>query len=228
MNYDLAFEQIEQKDARLSSGESIANTALYLGKLAMNFTSIKRMPRYETGERENDVEHSFMLALVAPELAAALELPLDSGKISQYAIVHDLVETKTGDIPTFSISEAALTAKRLAEHHALTELTTELPPQTAATLLNYEAQVDSEARFVKFVDKLLPLVVDIIGQGVRVVQEDYNTSTEDELRNCHDTLHTRYRILFGDEFPDILAAHAILAELFTEQFATKRNYSSDD
>jgi hypothetical protein len=59
-------EQIIRK-AELADGA--ANIALSLGKVAMEFARVRRVPRYGDGERESDVEHSYMLALIAPELA---------------------------------------------------------------------------------------------------------------------------------------------------------------
>ena len=213
------FEQIDHAQEKQKTADSVAKIALKLGKVAMNFARVERKPRYEDGERETDVEHSYMLALVAPELAAELKLPLDHGKLSQYAIVHDLVELKTGDIATFSISDQKLAEKHAIEARAIDELSHELPSHTASLLLEYESQSDGEARFVRFIDKLLPLVVATIGQGERVMREDYKVHSSETLRKSHAELSARWERNFGNEFSDINLVHDILCGLFEQKFS---------
>lgn len=201
-------------------GYHSAHICLELGKTAMHFSSIDRVPRYSNGERENDAEHSYMLALVAPELSESLELALDSGLITQYAIVHDLIELKTGDTATFLFDKHHQAQKEAAEHAALAELIRDLPPYTATMLLRYESQKDPEARFVRYVDKLLPIVIDVIGQGERVMREDYGVTSQEALRQCHISLHERLVEKFNGEFPELDMAHALLCELFETMFIT--------
>lgn len=197
------FEQIKN----IRTSESIAQTSIILGRVAMQFARVERAPRYQDSRRESDVEHSYMLALVAPELAEALELPFDAGLLSQFAIVHDLIELKTDDIPTLLLNEDQLHQKEMLEQAALEELLNELPPHTAHLLERYESQQEPEARFVRFVDKLLPLVVDILGDGKRVLQDEYGIFSTEELHEAHATLYERLHKKFGAEFPEISRAH---------------------
>lgn len=213
------FEPLRDERYEFERGREAAQISLDLGMIAMNFARIDRVPRYADNERENDVEHSYMLGLVAPEIAVALELPLDIGLISQYATVHDLIETKTGDIATFLFTESQQLQKELNEQAALRELSRELPPHTAQLLVSYETQLDAESRFVRYVDKLLPIVVDIVGSGTKVMEEDYGISTLEQLQACHLTLQKRLHERFGDEFPEITLAHQMLCELFENKFA---------
>lgn len=206
------FEQIEVAIDG-SDSRNITRTSLELGQLAMQFARVDRVPRYADGERESDVEHSFMLALVAPELAQSLELPLDLGLLSQFSIVHDLIELKTNDVATFLLSESELRTKEAAEAAALEQLLEELPPYTARLLEKYEQQDEPEARFVRFVDKLLPIIVDIVGDGKRVLRDDYNIRSTEELFHAHHNLHQRLERKFGDEFPEISRAHSELCRL---------------
>lgn len=214
------FEQISNKQ-KAHAAEMVATTALQLGKVAIDFSRVDRIPRYPDGERENDVEHSYMLALVAPEIAYALELNLDYGLLSQYAIVHDIVELETGDVATFLATDALLTEKAQREHEAMTRLRTTLPSYTYHLLQQYESQDDPESRFVKLVDKLLPLITDIIGQGKRVMHEDYDVYTLAALQQCHEAVQRRWEERYGDEFPDVVLAHRILAELFETVYKTQ-------
>lgn len=203
------FERIEMNGSALSA-ERLARTSIELGRAAMQFARIERVPRYHDSRRESDVEHSFMLALTAPELAQALELDLDIGLISQFSIVHDLIELKTDDVATLTLTEDQLLQKELVEKAALEGLLAELPPHTAHLLERYEHQAEPEARFVRFVDKLLPLVVDILGDGKRVFQEDYALTSTAELHDAHQTVHARFDQKFGSEYPEISKIHAEL------------------
>jgi putative hydrolases of HD superfamily len=206
-----------QLDSHKTSAR-IAQTSLELGKAAMYFSRITRAPRYADGERESDTEHSFMLALVAPELARALGRPLDIGLVTQFATVHDLVELKTNDVATFLFDDDQQHSKELTEKAALAELLLELPPHTASLLERYESQTNPEARFVRYVDKLLPVVVDIIGAGERVMREDFGVRSIDALKECHVKLQERLVRMFGEEFPEITLAHELLCELFESKF----------
>ena len=199
-----------------------ASILLELGGLAMRFARVERTPRYDEKTRESDVEHSYMLALVATELAHSLyPASLDTGLVSEYAIVHDLIEIKTGDVTTFQISNVDLVQKEKIEHEALESLLAELPPRTRSTLYNYEQQADPESRFVRAIDKLLPVVVDILGAGRKVMNEDYFVHSSTQLGTAHDGLRKRMAERFG-EFPQVVADHALLCELFEIEFGSTR------
>lgn len=206
------FESVE-----LANG--VTKIALQLGSVAMEFSRVERVPRYGDGRRESDVEHSYMLALLAPELAVALELNLNPALVGEFAKVHDLIELKTGDVNTFAATEDQLLQKELNEKRALHELMDELPPYTANLLERYEKQLEPEARFVKAVDKILPFVVDVIGeQGARIMKEDNGVSTREEFDQCLQKLQASLDKRFGEEFEEIVLAHKMLGELLSTHF----------
>lgn len=209
---------IIDSERKASAARSIAAMAIKTSTLTDNFSAVERIPRYADGKRENDVEHSYMLAVAAPEIAASLELELDDSLIRRYALVHDLLEVKVGDVATFDLSPKQLAEKERREHAAKQELLSELPPLTAADLVAYEAQDSREAIFVRMVDKLLPIAVDITGDGVRVVREDYGVQDHQQLIEAHNHLHARIYEKFAQDFPDLVAAHAVLCEMFEDQY----------
>lgn len=201
---------------------STASIVLELGGLAMKFSQVERTPRYDEKTRESDVEHSYMLALVAGELAHRLyPNELDGGKIMKYAIVHDLIEIKTGDVATFQLSGDELQQKEATEQEALESLLSELPPFTRDALYDYEQQRDKESRFVRAVDKLLPIVVDILGAGQKVMNEDYGVKDGSGLATAHDGLRKKMRDRFS-EFPQVVDDHSLLCELFEIEFSSTR------
>lgn len=213
-------DYIQQAPESVIPPRSVAAAALEMGQLAIRFARIERVPRYPDGRRETDVEHSFMLAMTATELAHQLyPVQLDRGKISQYALVHDLIELNTGDVATFQLDVSDLRQKEATEHAALESLLDELPPMSRVLLYDYETQADAESRFVRAVDKLLPLVVDILGQGRRVMTEDFNITTNEEFDDCQTRLKQRMHERFS-EFPQLVTHHALLAELFALEFKT--------
>lgn len=213
------FEQAYEVQTAYERGVRAGQISLDLGLIAMEFSRIERVPRYADAERENNAEHSYMLALVAPEICDALRLPLDVGLVSQYATVHDLIELETSDVPTFLVTEDEQLQKEINEQAALDRLMQRLPRYTRNMLSRYEAQVDPEARFVRYVDKLLPIVVDFIGAGQRVMREDYGVDTLEQLQACHRHLHERLVKKFGEEFPALDIAHELLCELFQTSFS---------
>jgi 5'-deoxynucleotidase YfbR-like HD superfamily hydrolase len=183
----------------------------------MRFAQIERAPRYDEKHIENDAEHSFMVALIASELAAQFYPELDNGRITQFAIIHDLPELKTGDAKTFNFTPKQMEDKKITDHIASEQLIDELPVHTGALVRIYEEQLVPEARFVKAVDKLAPVVVDILGAGKTVMKENYNVTTIKELRDSHFKLHSRIADSFK-EFPLIVEAHESLCRLFQEEF----------
>jgi len=144
---------------------------LILSDLTVRFADIHRIILYPDGHYENDLEHSFHLALVATELAANFHPELDTGLVSQFSIVHDLPEVYAGDIPSFERTEEARVQKEEAEKKALERLLKELPPHTANLLERYEEQKEAEARFVRLIDKLLPPAIHAV--AVEANKEDF-------------------------------------------------------
>ena len=201
--------------------------ALALGKTALDFSEVKRIPRKANGERESDVEHSYMLQLMVPELIEALEMPLDKGLAAQFAGVHDLIELKTNDVNTFNIDEASYLQKQAIEHAALEELLQELPPYTAQLLARYESQEEPEARFVKAVDKFLPFIVDIYGDGVRIMLEDNDVKNSADYVACCERIQRSFEDRFGEEFPELATLHRELWTQFGEKFARQVPHAPD-
>lgn len=212
-----AINQFEQPLLECQVGPTASDIALQLGKVAMDFAQVERIPRYHSGERENDVEHSYMLGLVSCELVHTLELELNVGLVSQFCLVHDLIELKTGDVNTFNLSAEQLQQKQFVEKQALHQLVEELPPYMARLVERYEQQVEPEARFVKAVDKILPFVTDIHGEGIRVMHEDNGIATRQEFLDCLASLHVSLHERFGSEFPAIVEAHQQLGHIFSLQ-----------
>lgn len=223
------FPILEQR-SNLAVASKIANLAIKVSQLVDDFSDVERIPRYVDGHRENDVEHSYMLAMATPEIAQelnqVLNLELDTDKVRRFAIVHDLLEVKVGDVATFDLTPAQLAEKERLEQEAKKELYAELPRQTAKDLREYELKDTPEAVFVRLVDKLLPVAVNITGDGVRVFREDYGITNIEQLRQSYQLLHNRIAKQFGGRFPEVVAAHAVLCQIFEQKFPPT-NYETE-
>lgn len=73
------------------------------------------------------------------------------------------------------------------------------------------------------VDKLLPVAVDTTGDGLRVIREDYGVIDLSALKASHDQLYARMQEKFGYDFPDLVAAHALLAVDFERKYEANPN-----
>jgi putative hydrolase of HD superfamily len=130
-----------------------------------NFSKVLRVPQLgDTGRLENDVDHSYGLALTCWYLAPKIAPELNLEKIFKYALSHDVVELHAGD--TFVFADAQHVAgKSDREDAALEKLYDEWPDfiDMVDHAKGYKEKIDEEAKFVKAVDKILPLLV--IEQG---------------------------------------------------------------
>lgn len=129
-------------------------------KFIADFAKVTRaVPLATTNTAENDVEHSYGLAMTAWFLHSHIAPELDLAKILQYALAHDVVEIHAGD--TYVFDAAAVATKDIRERDALEQLRTEWPDFTEMTdaTAAYADKRNEEARFVYAIDKLLPIIM---------------------------------------------------------------------
>lgn len=220
--YTSTYEEFDQ-NILSAQARNVADLVLEISEVTIEFADVQRVPRYCPERRESNVEHSFMLGLTALEVGTRYYPGLDSGLMTKFALVHDLPELKTGDVPTFKATEADLVAKQKAEQAALAELCTSLPSHIADMLMYYEEQQIPEAILVRHLDKLLPYAVDINGRdgaGIRTMAEDYQTTTKEQLMENNKKLESRFSHMFPAASHDPLhKAHQLLARQFARQFS---------
>lgn len=211
---------------RRAMAREIGDIVLWASQLTDDFSNVERIPRLADSRRENDVEHSFMLAVAAPAIAERYYSDLDVEKVRRFALVHDLLEVEVGDVATFDLNAAELKEKDRREQeakHIVSERLSNISASIAEDLEEYERQDCDEAVFVRMVDKLLPVAVDVTGDGLRVIREDYGVSNLHDLIDSHDQLFARMQEKFGERFPDLVAAHAVLAVDFEKKFKANPN-----
>lgn len=115
--------------------------------------------------RENTAEHSWHLAMFA--LVLADKDDLDRSKVITMLLIHDIVEIDAGDAPIHEVRDAA--ALQVAEAKAADRLFGMLPSDQAARFLSvwreFEAAASPEAKFAKALDRLQPLLLNVLNGG---------------------------------------------------------------
>jgi len=132
------------------------------------FRKIERTVRVNGSDRnENDMEHSYMLALLAWYICSSAKLDLDLEKIIRYALVHDLVEIYSGDTDFYHATKEQKESKHAREQAAMERITKEFPEFTEFHELYsaYENRADKEAKFVYALDKVQPVLMIYLDGG---------------------------------------------------------------
>lgn len=130
--------------------------------LLLELQTLDRVPRsgyFLRGitDPESVSEHTFHLLFLAWSLAQ--ELPdLDRLRVLELALVHDLAEVRTGDLPRTAAAYFPPGAKAAAEQTAAREILAPLGDRATELLAEYQKRETSEARFVSTCDKLQLLI----------------------------------------------------------------------
>lgn len=148
----------------LSAGkmQSISDITDFVHNMIVPMFAVERtmvMP-FDKQRHENIGEHSFSLALLAGGLAEHVDKNLDSGKVVQYALVHDIAEIYTGDVTVWE-SDEAISAKIKDEQLAADKLLKTFPlfPWQVRLLREYEKRDTPEKRYVYALDKIYPHIL---------------------------------------------------------------------
>lgn len=133
------------------------------------FQKVDRVPHVPGlgDRRENDVEHSYTLAMLAWYLVSSEKLDLDADLVLKYGMIHDLVEVYAGDTYIYSKDEAHLASKHEREEAAMQQLKETFPEfDDLHTLIEtYEKREDAESKFIYALDKLQPIIHIYMGGG---------------------------------------------------------------
>lgn len=117
---------------------------------------------------ESVAAHTYGVALTAMLLAdeaAARGAALDVERVLRLALLHDLQETRTGDLPRTVAEYYGAEARRRAERAAFDDVMRPLGAGLAATYAelheDYEGRASQEARLVKAAD-----IIDLLAQAL--------------------------------------------------------------
>ena len=167
------------------------NLFFSLQQLVVDLALINRNHHLVGNERsENDIEHSFAVALLCWFIHDNYNIDLDLNKIFKYAIVHDFAEKYAGDINTFASKEDRQKKVEL-EKNAVKLLNKEFKDfrGLVKALNNYELKADEEAIFVWTVDKIQALILgDMDGwrpyKKINISYEMFTKKHHEQLAIC--------------------------------------------
>jgi len=121
----------------------------------------------DRSRRENSAEHSWHIALMALLLSEYAQPGLDVTRVVSMLLVHDLVEIDAGDTFAYDVSGNASRVER--ERNAADRIFGLLPDDQHAMVRalwnEFEAGETPEARFAVAVDRLQPLLQNVMASG---------------------------------------------------------------
>ncbi|MGB3023353.1 MAG: YfbR-like 5'-deoxynucleotidase [Candidatus Saccharimonadales bacterium] len=222
-------EFVQKANHEVRTAERISAVILQMADAAIKLASVYRMPRYEMDRRENDAEHSYLLAMITICTVAILkeEFPeeyaeVSVGEAAEYALSHELIELISGDVQTFNISETALATKTQQEDDDVEAVCAILPGRIAGNVRRYQKHEELVIRIVGLLDKIAPYAVDALlpGPTSKVMHEDYGVNTDEELYEVNNTLIRRYKHRYPERKLDVLhvALHSIIRRFETQSF----------
>ena len=122
--------------------------------------AVTRDTRLRCGAPESDSDHILKLCWLVMLVSPYLKEKLDTGRMLELALVHDLVEAWSGDI-SLSAQEAHKELKALKaqkEREAIEHYRQQLPPPLGDKIYNlfmdFENKTDREAKVVWVLDKI--------------------------------------------------------------------------
>jgi putative hydrolase of HD superfamily len=136
--------------------------------------------------RENSGEHSWHLTLYAMILADQAAPGVDINRVIRMLILHDLVEIDVGDVPIHSANGTAHAsdATRSGESRAADRLFCLLPadqgPALRALWEEFEAAQTPDAVFAKSLDRVQPVMANLMSGGGTWVTYDVTAQQLDD------------------------------------------------
>ncbi len=126
-------------------------------RLLRDLEDVQRTIYRPNGQQENDVEHSWQVAMMAWFWAHQFNLTLSREKLLTYGLVHDLIEVYASDTPVYNNATGVATKER-REREALQKIKAEHGDfsELINAIEQYEAKADDESVFIYETDKLLP------------------------------------------------------------------------
>ena len=118
--------------------------------------------------KENSAEHSWHLALLSLILAEHSDIPIDRFRVMSMLVIHDLIEIDAGD--TYLYDEEANKTKADREQKAAERIFGILPEDQAEEIMalwkEFEEKETNESKFANVIDRLDPVLLNDIGNGL--------------------------------------------------------------
>lgn len=128
---------------------------------------VRQSPLLDKSRKENSAEHSWHLALYALLLADYADGAVNTNRVIQMLLIHDIVEIDVGDFPIHGGASSQLQAEQ--ELKAAERLFGLLPQPQGQELLalwqEFEGAETADARFAKALDRFQPLLINVFTGG---------------------------------------------------------------
>ena len=128
---------------------------------------LRRNSLLDRSRRENSAEHSWHVALMALVLSEFAAEPVDTSRVIELLLVHDIVEIDAGD--TFAYDTQGATTQAQREQAAADRIFGLLPDDQAQRLRarwdEFDASETPEARFALALDRLMPMIHNALTEG---------------------------------------------------------------
>lgn len=137
-------------------------------------TIVRQSPLLDKSRKENSAEHSWHLAMYALILNEYACGPVNTNRVIQMLLLHDIVEIEVGDFPIHSGAPSEVQAEQ--EGRAAARLFGLLPQQQGDELLTlwqeFERAETEDAKFAKALDRFQPLLINIFTEGGTWTEND--------------------------------------------------------
>ena len=137
-------------------------------------TVVRQSPLLDKNRKENSAEHSWHLAMYALLLNEYACGPVDTNRVVQMLLLHDIVEIDVGDFPIHSDSSGSFQAEE--ESKAAERLFGLLPQQQGNEFLalwrEFERAETEDAKFARALDRFQPLLVNVFTHGGTWTEND--------------------------------------------------------
>lgn len=129
---------------------------------------LRRTLLTQSKRRENDAEHAWHLALMAPILKEYIKEDINITKVINMVIIHDLVEIDAGD--TYCYDTEGYKTKEIREKNAADRIFNILPKDQADFIYElwneFEEMKTPESKYANTLDRLQPILNNIATGGV--------------------------------------------------------------
>lgn len=137
-------------------------------------TVIRQSPLLDGSRKENSAEHSWHLAMYALILGEYASGAINTNRVIQMLLLHDVVEIDAGDFPIHGGLSNDLQAEQ--ERSAATRLFGLLPASQGDAFLNlwqeFEQAETDDAKFAKALDRFQPLLINVFTNGGTWTEND--------------------------------------------------------
>lgn len=144
--------------------------------------------------RENSAEHSWHLAIGLLTVARELNLEIDLAKAVRMALIHDLCEIDAGDVSAYAPERDAQAERERAAMDRLAGYGPAFAAEARDLWREYEAQQTPESRWVRVLDRLMPLIVNLATGGKSWIERGI---TRSQAARIYEPIRTNAPELYG-------------------------------